>query len=65
MWLLGTSTLELNEFIGGNIPHYAILSHTWGSAEDEISFCDLREDRGAAQWKAGYNKVKKCCLKAA
>jgi hypothetical protein len=65
MWLLDTSTLELNEFIGGNIPPYTILSHTWGSAEEEISFRDLRKDRGAAQWRAGYNKVKNCCSKAA
>ncbi|CZR50162.1 uncharacterized protein PAC_00034 [Phialocephala subalpina] len=65
MWLLDTSTLELNEFTGGNIPGYAILSHTWGSAEEEISFRDLRKDRGVAQGRAGYNKVKNCCLRAA
>jgi hypothetical protein len=58
MWLLDTSSLELNEFTGENIPRYAILSHTWGSAEEEISFHDLRKDRGAAQLKAGYSKVK-------
>jgi hypothetical protein len=65
MWLLDTSTLELNEFTGENIPCYAILSHTWGSAEEEISFHDLRKDRDAAQLRAGYNKVKNCCLKSA
>src|SRR3979490_1113626 len=65
MWLLETSTLELKEFIGANIPHYAILSHTWGTAEEEVSFRDMRKHRDAAQWKAGYAKVKKCCLKAA
>jgi hypothetical protein len=65
MWLLDTSTLELNEFTGGNIPRYTILSHTWGSAEEEISFHDLRKDRGTAQLKAGYSKIKNCCLKSA
>lgn len=60
MWLLDTSTLELKDFTGVNIPRYAILSHTWGSVEEEVSF------RDSAEWKAGYySKVKKCCLRAA
>lgn len=65
MWLLHTSTLLLHEFVGANIPPYAILSHTWGSAEEEVSFRDMQKDRVTAASKAGYTKVQKCCLKAA
>lgn len=65
MWLLDTSTLELKEFTGVNIPRYTILSHTWGSADEEVSFRDMRKHRDTAEWKSGYDKVKNCCLKAA
>ena len=39
MRLLDTTTFELKDFIGSNIPKYAILSHTWDN--DEILFEDL------------------------
>ena len=26
---------------GSNVPQYAILSHTWGSDEDELNFVDI------------------------
>jgi Heterokaryon incompatibility protein (HET) len=65
MWLLNTSTLVLNDFVGANIPPYAILSHTWGPADEEVSFRDLRKERATTEGKAGYNKVQNCCLKAA
>ena len=38
MRLINTVTLELEEYIGKNIPPYAILSHTWG--DDEFVFSD-------------------------
>jgi hypothetical protein len=62
MWLLHTSTLELQDFVGAGIPPYAILSHTWG--EKEVTFRDMRKDREAAKGKAGYIKLQKCCEKA-
>lgn len=65
MWLLDTTTLELKEFIGSSIPPYAILSHTWGSTEDEVSFRDMRKNRDIAEAKKRFSKVKNCCLKAA
>ena len=64
MWLLDTSTLELKEFTGTNVAPYAILSHTWGVPEEEVSFRDIRKQRDVAQQKAGYTKVINCCLKA-
>jgi hypothetical protein len=58
------TSLVLHEFVGANIPPYTILSHTWGPAEEEVSFRDMRQDRDAAVKKAGYSKIQKCCLKA-
>jgi hypothetical protein len=41
MWLLRTTTLTLHEFIGEEVPRYAILSHTWG--DGEISFKEMKK----------------------
>jgi hypothetical protein len=40
MRLINTKTGCLEEFIGDDIPRYAILSHTWG--KEEISLQDLQ-----------------------
>jgi hypothetical protein len=37
---------------------YAILSHTWGKDEEEVSFEDLAKNSGKD--KAGYKKIKGC-----
>ena len=55
--------LSLTEFIGDNIPRYAILSHTWGPDDEELSFKDLAE--GAGKSKAGYSKIRFCGEQAA
>ena len=39
MRLINTQTKKLEEFLDGNIPRYAILSHTWG--ENEVTFKDI------------------------
>lgn len=39
MRLLNAQTKELAEFLGANIPPYAILSHTWG--KNELSLREL------------------------
>ncbi|KAE8448959.1 hypothetical protein EG329_008755 [Mollisiaceae sp. DMI_Dod_QoI] len=57
MHLLDSKTLKLCEFIGSDIPLYAILSHTWG--HDEVSMQDMLNDR--AIHKEGYEKIKRCC----
>jgi hypothetical protein len=49
------------EFSTGNIPLYAILSHTWGIGE--VSFEDLVNNR--AKGKAGYRKISFCGEQAA
>src|SRR5689334_2534236 len=37
-------TLSLVEFFGDDIPRYAILSHTWGSDSEEVSFQDVEKN---------------------
>ena len=34
--------LSTHSFDDGDIPPYAILSHTWGADGDEVTFADLR-----------------------
>lgn len=40
------------------IPPYAVLSHTWGSDSDEVSFEDIKT--GFGRDKAGYHKILFC-----
>ena len=49
------------DFPANQIPAYAILSHTWG--EDEVLFADM--ERGSAEGKAGYKKIRHACRQAA
>ena len=58
MRLLNTSTGLFEEFIGTNIPPYAILSHTWG--EEEVSFKDMTTDPSYRS-KKGYTKIAMTC----
>ena len=63
MRLLNAHTLELREFIGDQIPPYAILSHTWGEEGVEVTFHDIQQpDRGKE--KLGFRKLEKCCAQA-
>ncbi len=41
-----------------NIPPYAILSHTWGLDNDEVTFKDLQD--GSGKSKVGYAKIQFC-----
>jgi len=64
MRLINTSTLRLEHFSGSqNTPEYAILSHTWGKDEDEVSFEDLKPDFQLSQItpKYGSEKIKMTC----
>ena len=49
---------SLTEDFVDNVPPYAILSHTWGSDSDEVTFTDLQQRRGRS--KAGYAKIQFC-----
>jgi hypothetical protein len=46
------------DFVGDNIPKYAILSHTWGADTEEVTFQDLINGTGKS--KAGYSKIWFC-----
>ena len=53
----------LTKDFGGHVPPYAILSHTWGDDDEEVSFKDLIE--GSRKVKAGYRKILFCEKQAA
>lgn len=59
MRLLNAKSLRLEEFFG-EIPKYAILSHTW--REDEVLYEDMKN--GKPKEKKGYDKIKNCCVTA-
>ena len=46
------------DFISGEIPEYAILSHTWGADTEEVTYRDLID--GTGKDKIGYNKIRSC-----
>ncbi|KAK0618869.1 hypothetical protein B0T14DRAFT_478724 [Immersiella caudata] len=50
------------DFVGGSIPSYAILSHTWGPDSEEVTFQDLMN--GAGKHKTGYEKIRFCADQA-
>ncbi|CAI4218435.1 unnamed protein product [Parascedosporium putredinis] len=67
MRLINIETLELESFLYGTIPPYAILSHTWG--EDEVTFQevtyrdkDLSTKRGWRKIPVRYLWVDTCCI---
>jgi hypothetical protein len=55
--------LNLTEFSSGNVPPYAILSHTWGEDDSEVTYQDVKA--GMGKEKAGYNKIRQCGQHAA
>jgi hypothetical protein len=50
--------LSLTKDFVDDAPRYAILSHTWGVDEDEVTFNDLENGSGTS--KAGYAKLQFC-----
>ena len=60
MRLVNTSTLELHEFVGSNIPKYAILSQTW--EQGEVLFHDMANP--AALHLPGFAKISRFCERA-
>jgi Heterokaryon incompatibility protein (HET) len=68
MRLIDTSTFELKIFSEGQIPPYAILSHTWG--DQELSLQELQElgltvfEDGDIGEHAGARKIRLTCRKA-
>ena len=50
--------LGLTENFISNPPLYAILSHTWGAENDEVTFEEVKNGNGKG--KAGYAKIQFC-----
>lgn len=58
--------LRITEFIGASIPPYAILSHTWGADDEEVSYRDVVDAPVSTyKTKAGYKKLVFCLVQAA
>jgi hypothetical protein len=54
---------SLTDDLVGNIPPYAILSHTWAEDHEEVNFRDLTI--GPRKTKSGYKKLRFCAERAA
>ena len=59
----GQGKLSLVEYHDNKIPRYAVLSHTWGADDEEITFKDLT--KGTDKKKAGCEKIEFCRKQAA
>ncbi|KXX80337.1 Vegetative incompatibility protein HET-E-1 [Madurella mycetomatis] len=60
-----SSVPQMKEFIGSDVPPYAILSHTW--QDDEVTLQQLSSsatDPAALQAKAGFRKIQQTCALA-
>jgi hypothetical protein len=44
----GNGFVSLTDYVGDNVPEYAILSHTWGRDNEEITFAELMK----ATWRS-------------
>ena len=49
---------SLTNDLTGNLSLYAILSHTWGEDDEEVTFKDLTA--GSGKSKTGYKKIQFC-----
>ena len=65
MRLLNVHTYKLHTFYGDAIPKYAILSHTWLAAEEEVTFLHLQTQESAT-WRQlpGAKKIVYTCRQA-
>jgi hypothetical protein len=53
-----SSYFSQTTFSRHNIPKYAVLSHRWGSLNEEVTFKDL--ENGSGKSKVGYKKLTFC-----
>jgi hypothetical protein len=56
--ITGSGEFSLTKDYIENIPRYAILSHTWGEDEEEVTYDDFMT--GDPQSKIGYQKIQFC-----
>ena len=60
MRLLNTTTFEFKNFFDSSLPQYAILSHRWGSEEEEVSYKQFRKG-SVPTALPGLVKIQKFC----
>jgi hypothetical protein len=60
--LKNNGEFSLSKDLISNIPRYAILSHTWGDDDDEVTLKDLMER--SRETKIGYKKIQFCAEQA-
>ncbi|KAL8424235.1 hypothetical protein RB596_004181 [Gaeumannomyces avenae] len=60
MYLINVETKKLERFGGAKIPKYAILSHTWGEASEELTFTDISKGN-VNKPGVGADKFHGCC----
>jgi ankyrin repeat protein len=53
---------SLVEFVGTDLPPYAILSHTWGADVQEVTYQDIED--GVGKRKDGWRKLQFCNSRA-
>ena len=60
MRLIRTGDLEFEEFLGENLPKYAILSHTW--EQEEVSYQEMIKspENQHVRSRLGYTKIVNC-----
>lgn len=66
MRLLNAKTLKIEEFHSDDqCPPYVILSHTWGSPQQECTLQSMQEPVSSnVTSRDGYQKIKQCCAQA-
>ncbi|KAK0641893.1 heterokaryon incompatibility protein-domain-containing protein [Cercophora newfieldiana] len=64
MRLINVNSLEVEVFLGSNVPKYAILSHTWESEEVSLQQWTSRLTRLRKLRSAGFNKIRSACKQA-
>ncbi|KAK4551923.1 hypothetical protein LTR86_010824 [Recurvomyces mirabilis] len=60
--LMGQSLEFTKDLDEDDMPPYAILSHTWGADEEEVTYADIMD--GTGKHKNGYNKLAFCAERA-
>lgn len=60
MWLINTKTLRLEQVVDETQCVFAILSHTWAPAGQEVNFQDM-QNLDLASTKPGFEKIRKTC----
>ncbi|THV01254.1 hypothetical protein K435DRAFT_750421 [Dendrothele bispora CBS 962.96] len=64
---IDTHSVRLVHFEGTEpVPHYAVLSHTWGEGDSEVTYADLdeRPEEERTKKKPGYQKILNACAQA-